>query len=67
MGELIPKIMAEYDAMKEDGSWEGRHPIMQMAEEIDMLRGKLNSISEIVWADEIEDAYDALNAIQSYC
>ena len=39
----------------------------EMAATIVELKAKLSAISEIVWAEEIEDAYGALNSIQSHC
>lgn len=62
MSNLLPQIMAEYDAMKDDGAFEGDHPILQMAAEIDKLKKNAAAISE-----KIEDAYSALHAIQSLC
>lgn len=38
-----------------------------MACRIQELEKKALAISEIVWAEEIEDAYSALNTIQNLC
>lgn len=40
---LLDQIMAEFDAAPEDGSFEGNHPIVQMAAEIDELRAKVSA------------------------
>lgn len=40
---LLKQIMDEYDAAPEDGSFEGDHPIVQMAAEIDSLRAKVKA------------------------
>lgn len=38
-----------------------------LGHEPDHLQGKLDAIEAIVWADEIEDAYGALNSIKNLC
>lgn len=40
----LEAIMIEYDSMPDAGAWEGDHPIMQMAAEIDSLRDALKII-----------------------
>lgn len=37
----LATLCAEYTEMHPNGSWEGDHPIMQMAAEIDQLKGAL--------------------------
>lgn len=63
----LKQIMAEYSAAKDDDSWDRGHPIFQMAAEIDQLKKNAAAIAEIVWSEEVEDAYGALNSIQRYC
>lgn len=41
MTKLLKQIMDEYDAAKNDASWDQGHPIFQMAEHIDMLKNQI--------------------------
>ena len=38
----LKKIMDEYDAAKDDATWEDGHPIFKMAEHIDSLRQRID-------------------------
>ena len=64
---ILKQIMTEYYKAKDDDSWDHDHPIFKMAAEIDLLKKNSRAIAEIAWSEEIEDAYGALNSIQSYC
>lgn len=46
MSNLLEQIMEEFNAMPDNGSWEGDHPILKMAQHIDDLQKENNRLTK---------------------